>query len=45
MGFVGEQRERPLSWPAPAPPRYRAVVVFGSRNEPWLVDVSELAAD
>jgi hypothetical protein len=40
-----EQRERQLSWPAPAPPRYRAVVTFGSRNEPWLVGVSEIAAD
>jgi len=40
-----EQRERQLSWPAPTPPRYRAAVTFGSRNEPWLVGVSELFAD
>lgn len=39
--FVRERRERQLSWPAPTPPRYRAVVVFGRRNEPWLVSVSE----
>jgi len=37
-----EQRERQLSWPAPTPPRYRAAVAFGSRNEPWLVSVSEI---
>jgi len=36
-----EQRERQLSWPAPTPPRYRAVVTFGSRNEPWLVSVTK----
>ncbi len=30
----------PASWPAPAPPRYRAVVAFGRRFEPWLVKVS-----
>ncbi len=40
-----ERRERQLSWPVPTPPRYRAVVAFGSRNEPWLVSVSEIAAD
>jgi len=40
-----EQRERQLSWPAPTPPRYRAVVTFGRRNEPWLTSVSEIAAD
>jgi len=40
-----EQRERQLSWPAPTPPRYRAVVAFGSRNEPWLVSVTKIEAN
>ena len=40
-----ERRERQVSWPAPAPPRYQAVVAFGRRNEPWLVSVSELEAN
>ena len=40
-----EQRERPRSWPAPTPPRYRAVVAFGRRNEPWLVSVSKIEAN
>jgi hypothetical protein len=40
-----EQRERQPSWPAPMPPRYHAVVTFGSRNEPWLIGISELAAN
>jgi hypothetical protein len=43
--FEREQREREVSWPAPTPPRYRAVVVFGRRNDPWLVSVSELAGN
>ena len=34
-----------VSWPDPRPPRYRAVVAFGRRNEPWLVSVSEIAAE
>lgn len=42
--FEREQRERQVSWPAPTPPRYSAVVAFGSRNEPWLVSVSEIEA-
>lgn len=40
-----EQRERPLPWPSPTPPRYRAIVTFGSRNEPWVASVTEIAAD
>jgi hypothetical protein len=40
-----ERDDRRNSWPSPTAPRYRAVVAFGSRNEPWLVGVSELAAN
>ncbi len=40
-----DQRERQLSWPIPTSPRYRAVVAFGSRNEPWLVGVSEIGGE
>lgn len=43
--FASERREGEASWPAPAPPRYRAVIAFGRRNEPWLVSVSGIAPD
>jgi hypothetical protein len=42
--FMREQRERQVSWPTPMPPRYRAVVAFGRRNEPWLVGVSDMTS-
>jgi len=35
-----ERREAEVAWPSPAPPRYRAVLAFGQRLEPWLVSVS-----
>lgn len=40
-----EQKLKAGTWPAPTPPRYRAVVAFGSRNEPWLVGVSEMPSN
>jgi hypothetical protein len=43
--FSKEKREQQVSWPAATPPRYRGVVVFGQRNEPWLVSVSEIGAN
>lgn len=34
------QRQPRMEWPIPSPPRYRALVAFGRRFEPWLVDVT-----
>ena len=35
-----ERKKAEAAWPAPEPPRYRAVLAFGRRLEPWLVSVS-----
>jgi hypothetical protein len=35
-----ERSEVEVAWPAPAPPRYRAVLALGRRLEPWLVSVA-----
>jgi hypothetical protein len=40
QAFERERKEGEAAWPAPAPPRYRAVLAFGRRLEPWLVSVS-----
>jgi hypothetical protein len=41
--FWDKARELSASgWPAPVPPRYRAVIAFGRRHEPWLVSVAPL---
>ena len=40
-----EERERKKAesgWPSPTPPRYRAILAVGRRNEPWLVTVTTL---
>ncbi len=36
------RKETEHAWPAPVPPRYRATVAWGRRDEPWLVDVSAI---
>jgi hypothetical protein len=33
------RRQAEAGWPSPAEPRYRAVVAFGRRHEPWLVSL------
>jgi hypothetical protein len=37
-----ERADETVAWPAAAPPRYRATVAFGRRNEPWLVSVERI---
>lgn len=40
-----EREEAETGWPSPSPPRYRAVVAFGRRHEPWLVSVDAIEPD
>ncbi len=34
---------REAAWPSPVPPRYRAVLAFGRRFDPWLVSAAPIA--
>jgi hypothetical protein len=40
--FERQQEEARSGWPSPSPPRFRAVLAFGRRHEPWLVSVATL---
>jgi len=37
-----ERKEAESGWPSPTPPRYRATLAVGRRNEPWLRTVETL---
>ena len=37
-----EQRAAESGWPSPTPPRYRATLAVGRRNEPWLVEAEPM---
>jgi len=40
--FERQREEAKSGWPSAAPPRFKAVLAFGRRHEPWLVTVAAL---